>query len=54
MNSEFCDFFLAFQVTGIFPSSLKLGNITPTFKKDDPIDKSDYRPVSILLLLSKV
>ena len=40
--------------TGIFPSSLKLGNITPIFKKDDPLDKSNYRPVSILPLLSKV
>ena len=38
----------------IFPSSLKLGNITPIFKKDDPLDKSNYRPVSILPLLSKV
>ena len=53
MNSEFCDFFLAFQVTGIFPSSLKLGNVTPIFKKDDPLDKSNCRPVSILPLLSK-
>ena len=39
------------QETGIFPSSLKLGNITPIFKKDDPLDKSNYRPVSILPLL---
>ena len=42
------------EETGIFPSSLKLGNITPIFKKDDPLDKSNYRPVSILPLLSKV
>ena len=42
------------EETAFFPSSLKLGNITPTFKKDDPIDKSDYRPVSTLLLLSKI
>ena len=33
---------------------LKLANITPIFKKDDPLDKSNYRPVSILPLLSKV
>ena len=39
------------EETGIFPSSLKLGNITPIFKKDDPLDKSNYRPVSILPLL---
>ena len=42
------------EETRIFPSSLKLGNITPIFKKDDPLDKSNYRPVSILPLLSKV
>ena len=42
------------EETTIFPSSLKLGNITPIFKKDDPLDKSNYIPVSILPLLSKV
>ena len=42
------------EETGIFPSSLKLGNITPIFKKDDPLDKSNYRPLSILPLLPKV
>ena len=33
---------------------LKEANITPIFKKDDSFDKSNYRSVSILLLLSKV
>ena len=42
------------EETGIFPSSLKLGNITPIFKTDNPLDKSNYRPVSIMPLLSKV
>ena len=41
------------EKTIIFPSSLKLGNITPIFKKDYPLDKSNYRPVSMLPLLSK-
>ena len=40
--------------TGCYPDSLKEANITPIFKKDDPIDKSNYRPVSILLLISRV
>ena len=39
---------------GIFPSSMKLANITPVFKKDDRTDKSNYRPISILPNLSKV
>ena len=42
------------KTTGEFPGSLKLGNLTPIYKKDDLLDKSNYRPVSILPLLSKV
>ena len=41
------------KITGEFPGSLKLRNLTPTNKKDDLFDKSNYRPVSILPLLSK-
>ena len=37
---------------GIFPVSLKCANIRPVYKKVDPFD--NYRPVSILPLLSKV
>ena len=39
---------------GFFPDSLKRANITPVHKKNDPLDKENYRPVSILPLLSKV
>ena len=42
------------EETGIFPSSLKLGDKTPIFKKDDSFDKSNYRPVGILPLSSKL
>ena len=37
-----------------FPDSLKLSDITPVFKKLDPKDKANYRPVSVLPLLSKI
>ena len=40
--------------TGYFPDSLKAANITPILKKDDPLDKSNDRPVSILPLISKL
>ena len=40
--------------TGYFLDSLKEANITSIFKKDDPLDKSNYRPVRILPLISKV
>jgi hypothetical protein len=36
-----------------FPSTLKNGDITPIFKKDDPLNKEKYRPVSVLPSLSK-
>ena len=39
---------------GTFPDCLKEANVTPIFKKDDSLDKENYRPVSILPLLSKV
>ena len=40
--------------TGYFADSLKLANVAPVFKKEDPFDKSNYKPVSILPLLSKL
>ena len=40
--------------SGKFLDSLQLSNIVPIHKKKDPTDKCNYRPVSILPLLSKV
>ena len=39
---------------GVFPDELKLAEVIPLFKKDDPFDKSNYRPVSLLSHMSKV
>ena len=39
---------------GIFPSNMKLADITPIFKKDDNTNKDNYRPISILSAFSKV
>ena len=39
---------------GVFPNCFKEANVTPIFKKDDPLDKENYRPVSVLPLLSRV
>ena len=35
--------------TGTFPDCLKQAHATPIFKKDDPLDKENYRPVIIAL-----
>ena len=40
--------------TRIFPDCLKEANVTPIFKKDDPLEKKSYHSVIILALLSKV
>ena len=39
---------------GEFPDKLKIADITQAFKRGDKHDKSNYRPVSILPILSKV
>ena len=39
---------------GIFPDCLKLATITPIFKKGDRSDFRNYRPISVLPLLSKI
>ena len=38
---------------GVFPDNLKLADVTPVFKKDDPFYKKNYRPVSVLPTISK-
>ena len=39
---------------GSFPDSLKCANIRSIYKKEDPFDKKNYRPVSISPLLWNV
>ena len=39
---------------GTFSDILKKAEVTPVYKKDDMIDKQNYRPVSTLFNLSKV
>lgn len=39
---------------GIFPSRLKTACVTPIFKAKDPSDFTNYRPVSVLPLFSKL
>ena len=37
-----------------FPRNLKQAQVLPIFKKKDPLDKQNYRPVSILPTISKI
>ena len=44
---------LSFEM-GCFPDDLKLGYVSPILKKNDNLDKGNYRLVSVLFNLSKV
>ena len=40
--------------TGNFPFKLKLADITPVFKKNNPLEKGNYIPASVLPVVSKI
>ena len=40
--------------TNCFPDKLKQSEVIPVYKKLDPLDKEDYRPVSLLAHVSNV
>ena len=43
-----------FMSQGLFPAELKIANVLPLYKADDCMVFNNYRPVSILCMLSKV
>ena len=40
--------------TGSYPNGLKIAKVVPIFKKGDPTEPGNYRPISVLPLLNKV
>ena len=39
---------------GTFPSLMKMAVVSPVYKKKDPFNRENYRPISVLTALSKV
>ena len=40
--------------TGLFPNILKISKVTPVFKKGNPLDVANYRPISLLSNFEKI
>ena len=38
----------------VFPDKLKKAQVTPLYKKNDPLLKTNYRPISVLCIFSKI
>ena len=54
LASPLCRLFNLSLRAGHFPAKWKEANVTPIFKKNDPSDPSNYRPISLLSILGKV
>ena len=39
--------------TSSFPIELKIADVSPAFKKDDPLKTKNYRPFSVLPVVSR-
>ena len=54
ISTPLADHFNEYMQNGIFPDELKIGKVTPIYKKDDCGQMENYRPVSTLPIFGKI
>ena len=54
LSKPLCDLFNLAFVSGTFPQPLKIAKIIPVYKKGDPLDCTNYCPISLLSNLGKL
>ena len=52
--NSICDIFNFSIFSGSFPDSWKIARVAPTFKGGKPDDRSNYRPISVLPVVSRL
>ena len=54
LSDPLCYIFNLCLSNGVFPDSLKVAKVTPIYKSGDKSDSGNYRPISVLPVLSKI
>ena len=54
MNEPLCYLYKRSLIESVFPNEMKLANVVTLFKSGDPMFFNNYRPVTLLCVLSKV
>ena len=54
LSKPLCDIINLVFVSGTFPQQLKTAKIIPVYKKGDPLDCTNYCPISLLSNLGKL
>ena len=54
ISESFCDIFNIYITTGCFPDNWKIARVAPIFKSDQPDDRFNYRPISVLPVLARI